>query len=101
MDFEKLPKEKKQYYFEQAEIILDGLLYCTRVWDAWGQGTMNENDFIPADKDDNIIIYTAEKLYIIVESGLEDIRKYEFRDGFKSGVEATGNDIDDYKYWTE
>lgn len=34
---------------------LTGLYYCRRVWSAWSVGTMSEDDFSPADEDDDII----------------------------------------------
>jgi len=34
---------------------LSGTYYCNRVWSAWGVGTMSEDDFAPANEDDNIL----------------------------------------------
>ncbi len=34
---------------------LSDALYCTRVWDAWGHGTMSEYDFVCLAEDDNYV----------------------------------------------
>lgn len=34
---------------------LRGLYYCNRVWSAWSVGTMGEDDFSPAEEDDDVI----------------------------------------------
>ena len=34
---------------------LSGTYYCNRVWSAWSVGTMSEDDFSPADEDDDIL----------------------------------------------
>jgi hypothetical protein len=39
---------------------LAGLYYCGRVWSAWGVGTMSEDDFSPADEDNDIIENVAD-----------------------------------------
>ena len=46
-----------------AEIIgnaVNGFWYCDRVWSAWGCGTMSENDFYPAEDDEDWVNETAE-----------------------------------------
>lgn len=34
---------------------LSDALYCTRVWSAWGYGTMREDDFVCLADDDNYV----------------------------------------------
>lgn len=48
------------------EKVLDGqdALHCTRVWDAWGYGTMSEDDFSPVTND-------AEAVHEIASAVLE------------------------------
>jgi hypothetical protein len=48
-------EETRQRMRDAVAGALTGLYYCGRVWSAWSVGTMSEDDFSPADEDDNII----------------------------------------------
>lgn len=63
--FDDLQESVKQIYIDMAEEILDDKLICTRVWEAWSVGTMTQDDFIEAKKDDDVVYKTAEELYKI------------------------------------
>lgn len=48
-----------------AQAIGGGAYDCTRVWSAWGVGTMSDDDFIP-------IVDQEERLYEIADACLEE-----------------------------
>lgn len=47
--------EMRQNVRDAVADALAGLYYCGRVWSAWSVGTMSEDDFSPAEEDDDII----------------------------------------------
>jgi len=55
-------------YYDKAAELLSDLWYCDRVWEAWHVGTMTQDDFIPADEDDDILTTTAQALYDFVQA---------------------------------
>jgi hypothetical protein len=59
-----LSDEERQPYIDLAIQILSNLWYCTRVWSAWSYNTMTQDDFIPANEDDDIINNTACIIYM-------------------------------------
>jgi hypothetical protein len=42
-----ISSELKERVREALRTELSDALYCSRVWSAWGYGTMREDDFIP------------------------------------------------------
>jgi len=54
-------KEREQILENELHKFLDGLLICNRVWEAWGVGTMTQDDFESADNED---IYSELKFII-------------------------------------
>jgi len=40
---------------ELVESILSDTLLCDRVWEAWGVGTMSENDFCDSTEDEGFV----------------------------------------------
>jgi hypothetical protein len=54
-DFSSLTLAMKKVFRAIALGVLEDLLYCNRVWAAWGYGTMTEGDFVKADEDYNIL----------------------------------------------
>jgi hypothetical protein len=61
--FNKLPDEDQALYYEAAHKILCGLHHCGRAWEAWGVGTMTEDDFTDACDNEDVLDETAEYLY--------------------------------------
>ncbi len=61
--FSELPETKKEEFYDLSTTILDDLLYCNRVWTAWGYGTMSASDFILAAENDDILNTTAETIF--------------------------------------
>lgn len=51
-----------------AEAIGGDTYYCTRVWSAWGVGTMSEDDFVPITLDE-------ERLYEIADACLDKVKE--------------------------
>jgi hypothetical protein len=47
---------------------LGGLYWCGRVWSAWGVGTMSQDDFTPADEDEDCINNVLDAVKPIIES---------------------------------
>ena len=65
-----MPKEwgdltdgEKQPFLDAAHGIPAPLHYCSRMWLAWQIGTMSEEDFVPANEKEEILIETACYLY--------------------------------------
>lgn len=54
-EFDALPEETKQKFYDLVSDTLDGFLWCNRAWSAWGVGTMSEDDFSPAGDDPDVI----------------------------------------------
>jgi hypothetical protein len=74
-EFEGLSSNEKDFWISQASELLTGLLVCTRVWEAWGVGTMSEDDFISADQDYDTIESMAVNLYNIHNKKVTDLRQ--------------------------
>lgn len=51
-----------------AQVIGGDAYDCTRVWAAWGVGTMSEEDFVP-------IVDQEERLYELVDACLDEVAK--------------------------
>ena len=64
--WEDLTEEDRKPYFDKAVEILHDHYTCTRVWSAWGYGTMSQDDFHLAAEDDDIVSDTAKKLFDFV-----------------------------------
>ncbi len=62
-EFDALPEETKQKFYDLVSNTLEGFLWCNRVWEAWYAGTMSENDFIPAGDDPDVIYGYAVAAY--------------------------------------
>lgn len=64
------------------EKVLDGqdALHCTRVWDAWGYGTMSEDDFSPVTND-------AEAVHEIASAVLEALEPRPITDEMVEAAE--------------
>ena len=62
-EFDALPEETKQKFYDLISDTLDGFLWCNRVWEAWYVGTMSENDFSPAGDDSDVIYKQAVAAY--------------------------------------
>lgn len=54
-EFDALPEETKQKFYDLVSNTLDGFLWCNRVWEAWYVGTMSQDDFSPAGDDPDVI----------------------------------------------
>lgn len=50
-------------YLQAAHQALEGLLYCKRVWEAWGVGTMGEEDFVDASAEEDIVASVGQIIY--------------------------------------
>ncbi len=68
MEFENLPYEEQEHYTLLAAELLDGQLYCTRSWSAWGVKTMTEDDFYNSNEDDDLIYENAKRIYDFLKS---------------------------------
>ena len=64
--WEELTEEDRKPYFDKAIEVLQDHLTCTRVWSAWGYGTMTQDDFGLAAEDANIVSDTAKMLFDFV-----------------------------------
>ena len=62
-EFDALPEETKQKFYDLVSDTLDGFLLCNRVWSAWYVGTMSEDDFSPAGDDPDVIYRHAVAAY--------------------------------------
>lgn len=61
--WDRLGNKQKDPFYTLAETVLDDLLYCSRVWEAWGVGTMSESDFHNAAEDNAVTEDVAKILY--------------------------------------
>ncbi len=50
-------------FIERAVELAQDTLFCTRVWSAWGYGTMTENDFVDATDEDDFINGIAKAIW--------------------------------------
>ena len=74
MEFEKLDEDEKHRYYELSRKLLDGQLYCTRVWDAWHYNTMSENDFNNSEDDDDLVYNNATLIYQFLQSRFREMK---------------------------
>lgn len=74
MNFEDLTQNQQNIYFEKSSEMLSDLYYCTRVWEAWGYGTMTSNDFINASEDDDVVADHAKELYDFVQKQIQQTK---------------------------
>jgi hypothetical protein len=63
MEWDTLDEEVKEKYRYVAREAIWGLYYCNRVWFAWRNGTMTEDDFGLASDDDEQVEETAYRIY--------------------------------------
>lgn len=68
ISFPELSDDKKEELFELSKIIFGELLYCDRVWSAWGYGTMSADDFSLAADDDALIEEAAEHIFEFIQN---------------------------------
>ncbi len=61
--FENLPEKEQVKYFDIVSSHLRDTYACSRVWEAWGYGTMTEEDFSLACDDDDIICGISKEFY--------------------------------------
>lgn len=61
--FDDLPAETRWFFLELSKKNLNGLLSCTRDWDAWTYKTMTSDDFINADEDEEVVYNGAVLIY--------------------------------------
>lgn len=62
-EFDALPEETKQKFYDLISDTLDGFFWCNRVWEAWYIGTMSKEDFVPAGDDPDVIHKHAVAAY--------------------------------------
>jgi len=62
-EFDALPEDTKQKFYDLVSDTLDGFLWCNRVWEAWYVGTMSQDDFSPAGDDPDVIHRHAVAAY--------------------------------------
>lgn len=62
---------------------LRGLYYCGRVWSAWSVGTMGEDDFSPAEDDDDIISNITDAVLATLDSRAPAAQAASVPDGWK------------------
>ena len=88
--------EKQTFEDKLTDLVnssLCGLYWCDRVWSAWSYGTMTEDDFYPAEDDDNIGPELISNILAAHNSEIESLR--EDRDGYKKLSDELSEDIDE------
>lgn len=65
--WDKLEEKEKRKYYDKVPDLLQDFYCCTKFWKAWRVGTMDEDDFILAAADDDIIVDTAKTLFDIIQ----------------------------------
>lgn len=66
--FEQLTSAEQQPWIDMAIAALDGTLVCSRVWSAWGYGTMSDADFTDSVDDDDLVLERAAGIYNAVKA---------------------------------
>lgn len=66
--FQAIPDDEKQKYFDMVVNVLGDSLWCSRVWDAWWVGTMTHEDFHSMCEDDDYVLEKAIELYVFTKS---------------------------------
>jgi hypothetical protein len=70
MKFQDQTKETQQKYLDKAaSFITPDMYFCTRVWEAWGVGTMSQDDFEAMEDSDDFIHDLAELLFNVANGG--------------------------------
>lgn len=77
----KEAQEVLEKYNSQIPTLFQGLLECSRDWQAWTYKTMQEDDFHPAEENDT----TIAEAEIFIEKLLEAARVVERASVFKEG----------------
>ena len=72
MEFEDLTYEEQEQYTLLAAELLEGQMYCIRVWEAWRYKTMTEDDFFPSNEDTDLVYENAKKIYNFLKSRFRD-----------------------------
>ena len=67
--FEELTPEEQTPLLDHVAESLGDLYHCTRVWGAWGYGTMTQDDFIEVSYDDELVSIIAEDMYNFMYKG--------------------------------
>lgn len=63
VSFENLTESEQKKYFNIVSINLRDTYTCNRVWEAWGIGTMTQDDFSLACDDDDIIYDISKEFF--------------------------------------
>lgn len=66
--FEQLSEKQQQKWIDIATNALNDTLICTRVWEAWGVGTMSKSDFIASTDDPDVVFERAAEIYNSVQA---------------------------------
>ena len=61
--WDDISDKEQDIYFDMAVKILQDFLVCTKSWEAWMVGTMNDSHFHLACEDDNVVLDTAKMLF--------------------------------------
>ena len=61
--WENATEEQKQPFYDKAVELASDTMFCTRVWSAWGYGTMTEEDFSDATEDFDFIDAIAKAIW--------------------------------------
>jgi predicted RNA-binding Zn-ribbon protein involved in translation (DUF1610 family) len=63
MKFNNLSEKQQQALIDNVKKNLKCLLWCSRDWNAWSTGTMTDEDFIPANDDDDFAYDILNNLF--------------------------------------
>lgn len=61
--WENATEEQKQPFYDKAVELASDTMFCTRVWSAWGYGTMTEDDFVNANEESEFIGDIAKAIW--------------------------------------
>ena len=61
--WENASESDKLPFIEKAIELTQDTMFCTRVWSAWGYGTMTEDDFLDATGESEFIDAIAEAIW--------------------------------------
>ncbi len=78
MLFEELDESERNMYYELSEKLLDGQIYCTRVWSAWSHHTMTEDDFNNSIDDTDLVLSNAKLIYEFLQSRFRKMKIEDF-----------------------
>ena len=61
--WEEATAEQQQPFIDKAAELTQDTLFCSRVWSAWGYGTMTADDFSDTAEDDDFINDIAKAIW--------------------------------------